>query len=84
MHPQSLFLRPALSRIEERCISEEEARSTLEELDLEYPGYLGRIVAEKVLPSKRLATKVAYNLGPGGTRIVVTFERGIPTGGEPR
>jgi hypothetical protein len=48
--------------MEERRISEEEARTTLEEPDLGYPGNLGRIVAERVFPSKRLATKVIYNL----------------------
>jgi len=41
-------------------------------------------VAERVFPSKRLATKVVYNLGPEDERIVVTVERGRATGGETR
>jgi hypothetical protein len=68
--------------MEERHISEEEARATLEDPDLEYPGNLGRTVAERVFPGRRLATKVVYNLGPDDERIVITIERGRPTGGE--
>ena len=79
-----VFLPHALRRMEERHISEEEARATLEEPDLEYPGNLGRTVAERVFPSNRLATKVVYNLGPEDERVVVTVERGRATGGETR
>jgi hypothetical protein len=79
-----VFLPHALRRMEERRISEEEARITLEEPDLEYPGNLGRAVAERVFPSKRLATKVVDNLGPEDERVVVTVERGRPIGGETR
>jgi hypothetical protein len=79
-----VFLPHALRRMEERRISEEEARATLEEPDLEYPGNLGRTVAERVFPGRRLATKVVYNLGPEGERAVVTVERGRSTGGEPK
>ena len=61
--------------MEERRISEEEARATLEEPDLEYPGNLGRTVAERVFPGRRLATKVIYNLGGEDVRVVVTVER---------
>jgi hypothetical protein len=68
--------------MEERHISEEEAHATLEDPDLEYPGNLGRTVAERVFPGRRLATKVVYNLGPDDERIVITIERGRPTGGE--
>jgi hypothetical protein len=62
-----------------RGISEEEARAALEGPDREYPGRLGRTVAERVPPGRRLATKVVYNLGAGDERIVVTVERGRPT-----
>jgi hypothetical protein len=79
-----VFLPHALRRMEERRISEEEARTTLEEPDLEYPGNLGRTVAERVFPSNRLATKVVYNLGPEDERVVVTVEHGRATGGETR
>ena len=79
-----VFLPHALRRMEERHISEEEARVTLEEPDLEYPGNLGRTVAERVFPSNRLATKVVYNLGGEDERVVVTVERGRATGGETR
>jgi len=85
--PQKLkivFLPHALRRMDGRRITQEEARATLEEPDLEYPGNLGRTVAERVFPSRRLATKVVYNLGPEGERVVVTVERGRPIGGEPR
>ena len=47
-----------------------------------------------LFPNKRLATKVIYNPGPKDERLederlederlVVTIERGRPTGGEPR
>ena len=59
---KSVFLPHALRRMEERRISEEEARTTLEEPDLEYPGNLGRTVAERMFPNNRRAT-VVYNLG---------------------
>jgi len=48
--------------VEERRISEEGARTTREEPHLEYPGSLGRTVAERVFPNNRLATKVVYKL----------------------
>jgi len=81
---KSVFLLHALRRREERRISEEEARTTLEEPDLEYPGNLGRTVAERVFPNNRLATKVVYNLGVEDERVVITVERGRPAGGETR
>ena len=67
--------------MEEKRISEEEARTTVEESDLEYPGNLGRTVAERVFPNDRLATKVVYNLGVDDERVVITVERGRPSGG---
>ena len=67
----------------ERDISEDEARATLEEPDAEYPGNLGRTVAERTFPGRRLATKVVYNRGTEDERLVVTVERGRPRGGEP-
>jgi len=68
----------------ERGISEEEVEAVLgppgpdEAPGLEYDGDLGRTVAERVLPGRRLATKVVYNLGAGDELIVVTVERGRP------
>ena len=60
----------------ERGISEEEARATLESPDVEYPGNLGRTVAERVPPGRSLAVRVVYNRGLEDERIVVTVERG--------
>jgi hypothetical protein len=37
------------------------------------------VVAERVLPGRRLAVKVVYNLGAEDERIVVTVELGRPT-----
>jgi hypothetical protein len=79
------YLPHARRRMEERGISEEEVRATLEYPDVEYPGNLGRTVAERVPPGRSLAVKVVYNLGLEDERIVVTVERGRPTrleGGE--
>ncbi len=64
-----------------RGISVEEALAALGQPDVEYPGDHGRTVAERVLPGRRLATKVVYNLGAEQERIVVTVERGRPRGG---
>lgn len=64
--------------MEERGISEEEARRALQESEAEYPGNLGRTVAERILPRKRLAVKVVYNLGAEEERIVVAVMRGRP------
>ena len=67
--------------MEERGISEEEVRATLESPDVEYPGNLGRTVAERVPPGRSgaLAVRVVYNRGLEDERIVVTVERGRPT-----
>lgn len=62
-------------------ISEDEVRAALEHPDREYPGYLERVVAERIPPGRRLATKVVYNLGVESERIVVTVERGRPSRG---
>lgn len=79
-----IYLPHARRRMRERDISEDEARATLEEPDVEYPANLGRTVAEKTFPGRRLATKVVYNRGAEDERVVVTVERGRPTrGGEP-
>ena len=75
------FLPHARSRMILRGITEEEARTVLAEPDDEYPGQYGRRVAERVLFGRRLATKVVYNLGAGGERVVVTVGRGRPRGG---
>ncbi len=68
--------------MEQRGISEEEVRDVLICPDLEYPGRLGRTVAER-LPSEEgrfssLAVRVIYNLGLEGERIVFTVELGRP------
>jgi hypothetical protein len=77
------YLPHARRRMGERDISEDEARATLEEPDAEYAGNLGRTVAERTFPGRRLATKVVYNRGTEDERVVVTVERGRPRGGEP-
>ena len=52
----------------------------LEAPAVEYPGHVfDRVVAERVLPRRRQAVKVVYNLGAQGERIVVTVELGRPT-----
>lgn len=73
------YLPHALQRMDEREIPEETVRAVLEEPDLEYPGKLGRTVAERVFEGRRLAHKVVYNQAPEDERIVVTVERGRPT-----
>jgi hypothetical protein len=73
------YLPHARRRMEERGISEEEARAALEEPDREYRGRLARRIAERTPPGRSLATKVVYNFGAEGERIVVTVERGRPT-----
>ena len=75
----------ALGRMEMRGISEEEVRDVLERPDLEYPGRLGRTVAERS-PSeagRSLALRVIYNRGLEDERIVVTVELGRPTTSPP-
>ena len=69
----------ARRRMEERGISEEELETVLEAPALEYLGNLGRTVAERVLPGRRLAVKVVYNLSAEDERVVVTVELGRPT-----
>ena len=73
------YLPHARRRMEERGISEEEVAVVLEDPALEYPGRLGRTVAEQILPGRRLAVKVVYNLGAQDARIIVTVELGRPT-----
>ena len=75
------FLPHALARMEERGVSEEEARQILENPDLEYPGRLGRTVAERspVEGGRSLAVRVIYNRGLEEERIVDTVELGRPT-----
>ena len=58
----------------ERGISEEEVETVLEAPALECLGNLGRTVAERVLPGRRLAVKVVYNLSAEDERVVVTVE----------
>lgn len=67
--------------MEQRGISEEEIRSILESPDLEYPGKLGRSVAERSPKEggRSLAVRVIYNLGLEGERVVVTVELGRPS-----
>jgi hypothetical protein len=75
------YLPHAIERMEVRGISEEEVRDALERPDLEYPGRLGRTVAERS-PSEEgrpLALRVIYNRGLEDERIIVTVELGRPT-----
>ena len=65
--------------MEERGICEEDIAVMLEDPALQYPGRLGRTVAERVLPGRRLVAKVVYNLGAEDERIIVTVELGRPT-----
>jgi len=69
----------AKDQMAERGISDDEVRTTLQEPDREYPGNLGRTVAERTPPGVLLAVKVVYNLGAGDERVVVTVMRGRPT-----
>jgi hypothetical protein len=73
------YLPHARRRMEERGISEEEVETVLEAPALEYLGNLGRTVAERILPGRRLAVKVVCNLSAGDERVVVTAELGRPT-----
>src|SRR5688500_16442071 len=59
------YLPHARRRMEERGISEEEVETVLEAPALEYLGNLGRTVAERILPGRRLAVKVVCNLSAG-------------------
>ena len=60
-----------------RQILKDEVRVTLEEPDTEYPGNISCTLA-KAFPGRRFATKVLYNQGLGGERIMVPVERGSP------
>ena len=51
--------------------------------DAECPGNLGRTVAEKTFPGRRLASVVVSNRDLDGERIVITVERGRLTGDTP-
>ena len=66
----------ARERMRERGISEAQVRGTLEHPGHEYPGNLGRTVAEKRIGTGRHAIKVVYNRGQEDERIVVTVMRG--------
>ena len=68
----------ARDQMQERGISEDQVRAVLEQPSHEYPGHLGRTVAERRVGSGRLAIKVVYNLGLEDERIVVTVMRGRP------
>ena len=66
--------------MDERGIAQWEVAAVLEAPGIEYPGhFLERTVAERVLPGRRLAVKVVYNLGAEDERIVVIVELGRPT-----
>lgn len=75
------YLPHARRRMEERGISEEEVAAVLEAPALEYLGNFVCTVAERILPGRRLAMKVVYNLSTraGDERVVVTVELGRPT-----
>jgi hypothetical protein len=53
-------------------------RNGLEQGDLEYPGNLECVIAKVVFPSRRLASKVVYNLAPEDEFVVVTIQHGKP------
>jgi uncharacterized protein YuzE len=72
------FTPHAERRMRERGITVAEVYRTLEEPDRDYRGRLARRIAERTPPGRRLATKVVYNIGAEGERIVVTVERGRP------
>ena len=55
------FLPHALEQMQERSISEEEARQVLEEPDEEGEANFGRIYAQKVIGHRRI--RVVYNRG---------------------
>ena len=74
------YLPHTLRRMDERRIAKWEVAAVLEAPDVEYPGHVfERVVAERVLPGRRQAVKVVYNLGAEDERIVVTVELGRPT-----
>jgi hypothetical protein len=75
-----IYLPHARRRMDERGIAQWEVAAVLEAPGIEYPGhFLERTVAERVLPGRRLAVKVVYNLGAEDERIVVTVVLGRPT-----
>lgn len=71
-----VFLPHAQQQMVERGIPEDLARSTLEEPHAEYPGDMGRTVAERTFEGARSAVKVVYNMGAGEERVVVSVMRG--------
>jgi hypothetical protein len=75
------YLPHALRRMDERRIAPSGIlAAVLEAPAVEYPGHVfDRVVAERVLPGRRQAVKVLYNLGAQDERIVVTVELGRPT-----
>jgi hypothetical protein len=72
------YLPHAEEQMRKREIPEDEARAALERPDREYPGNLGRMIAERVFEGRRLAVKVVYNVGSDGGRVVVTVMRSRP------
>ncbi len=62
----------------ERGVSEAQVRAVLERPYHEYPGDLGRTVAEGRVGTGRHTIKVVYNRGLEDERIVVTVMRGRP------
>jgi len=74
-----IYVPHARERMEGRGISEEEVLWALKKPEADYSGNLGRTVAERTPPGKRLAIEVVYNLGAGEKRIVVAVMRGRPS-----
>ena len=68
----------ARDQMEERGISDDEVRRTLEDPDQEYPGDFGRTVAERRFTPRPSAVKIVYNRGLGDERVVVSVMRGRP------
>lgn len=75
------YLPHAREQMEERGISEEEVEVALKFAEVDYPGNKGRRVAETIQEGRRLATKVAYNLGSleEDERIVISVMLGRPS-----
>ncbi len=79
------YLPHARERMERRSISEEDVRAALESPDFEYPGRLGRTVAE-LSPGAwgrfdALALRVIYNLGAADLAIAAATHIRYASGG---
>jgi hypothetical protein len=78
-HMRITFLPHALEDMEERNVSEEWVRTTVEEPDFIGEGDYGRLVADRRLG--RTAVRVVYNVGRGEYVIVAVMRRRRVGGG---